>query len=168
MKLWRVERSALRAACAFGLALTLVACASPAQRTSSPGELRWAGRLALTVQNDPPTSLSAGFDLSGSPAAGELVLSSPLGNQLALVRWSASGAELNQGATTSRHTSLDLLTAELTGETLPVAAVFDWLQGKATSANGWNADLSRLSEGRVTARRLQPLPVAELRLIVQP
>jgi outer membrane lipoprotein LolB len=49
-----------------------------------------------------------------------------------------------------------------------VAALFGWLQGQTADASGWNADLSRHSEGRVVARRLQPLPTAELRLVFQP
>jgi len=36
-----------------------------------------------------------------------------------------------------------------------------------TGAAGWSADLSQLESGRLTARRTQPLPAAELRLILE-
>jgi outer membrane lipoprotein LolB len=31
---------------------------------------------------------------------------------------------------------------------------------------GWNADLSRFSEGRIAARRVEPAPQADLRLVL--
>jgi outer membrane lipoprotein LolB len=149
-------------------ALLLGACATPAPVASVTGESRWAGRFSLTVHSAPPQSWTAGFELSGSPLAGDLQLSSPLGSRLADVRWSAGGAELRQGEQLTRHASLDRLTTELSGEALPVSALFDWLQGRQAVASGWEADLSRQAEGRIVARRLQPLPGAELRVIVQP
>lgn len=147
--------------------LTLAGCA-----TSRPEAARdpsfWSGRLALTVHSEPPQSYSAGFELRGGPAAGELQLTSPLGTVLASVHWSAQGAELRQGAQVTRRTSLDELTTDVGGTPLPVAALFGWLQGQAAEADGWSADLSRHADGRVLARRLQPLPTAELRLVFQP
>jgi outer membrane lipoprotein LolB len=149
------------------VALTLAGCA-----TSHPGTPRdasfWSGRLALTVHSEPPQSYSAGFELRGAPTAGELQLTSPLGTVLASVHWSAQGAELRQGSQLTRSASLDELTADVGGTPLPVAALFGWLQGQATEADGWTADLSRHTDGRVVARRLQPLPTAELRLVFQP
>lgn len=147
-------------------AALLTACATP--RPSAPGEASWSGRLALQVQSAPPQSFSAGFDLHGSPEAGELALTSPLGNTLATVVWSPGNAELRQGEQVTRRTSLDDLTTELGGTALPVAALFAWLRGQAQDAHGWQADLSRQAEGRVTARRTQPLPIAELRIVFQP
>jgi outer membrane lipoprotein LolB len=149
-------------------ALLLGACATPMPVASKAGEARWAGRFSLTVHSEPPQSWTAGFELSGSAQAGYLQLSSPLGSELAEVSWSATGAELRQGERLTRHPSLDRLTTELGGETLPVAALFDWLQGRQAAVSGWEADLSRQPEGRIVARRLQPFPGAELRVIVQP
>jgi len=140
----------------------LSACATP--RQSHLEEASWSGRLALRVDSAPPQSFSAGFDLYGSPQAGELQLTSPLGNTLASVVWSPGRAELRQGAQTTRKETLDELTAELGGTPLPVAALFAWLRGQPLEASGWHADLSRHPEGRVTARRTQPLPGAELRI----
>ncbi len=116
----------------------------------------------------PPQSFSAGFDLRGSPEAGELQLSSPLGTTLASVRWSPQGAELRQGGQLERRASLDELTTEMSGTALPVAALFGWLRGDSAVADGWIVDLSQQPEGRVTARRTIPLPNVELRLLFAP
>lgn len=156
-----------RALAALGLVLLLGACATP-PRTALPGESSWNGRLAVRVDSEPPQSFSAGFDLRGHPQAGELQLSSPLGNTVALVVWSPLGAELRQGEQITQRGSLDELTTELGGTALPVAALFDWLHGRPSDSSGWQADLSRHAEGRVTARRLHPTPVAELRIVFQP
>lgn len=148
-------------------AVVLGACATP-PKPVQPGESAWSGRLALSVDSEPPQSFSAGFELRGSPLAGELQLVSPLGNTLALVVWDRTGAELRQGGQTTRRGSLDELTAELSGTAVPVAALFGWLNGQSAEVPGWQADLSRQSEGRVNARRSTPLPTAELRVVFQP
>ena len=63
---------------------------------------------------------------------------------------------------------LDDLTTELGGAPLPVRALFGWLRGQAVSAAGWNVDLSRHADGRITARRDTPAPAAELRVVFEP
>lgn len=149
-------------------ALLATACATP-QRTALPGEAAWNGRLSVRVDSDPPQSFTAAFDLRGSPQVGELQLTSPLGNTLATVLWSAQGAELRTGDQITSRLSLDELTSELSGTSLPVAALFGWLQGQPSAdAQGWQADLARQPEGRITARRTSPLPAAELRIVFQP
>lgn len=145
----------------------LSACATP-QRAVLPGEGLWSGRLAMTVQSDPPQSFSAGFELRGTPAAGELQLTSPLGTSIATVVWLPGSAEMRQGAQVTRRGSLDELTTELSGMPVPVAALFGWLRGQAGDVPGWQADLTRQPEGRITARRVSPVPTAELRVVVQP
>lgn len=149
----------------LALAALLAGCA-----TSRPpaGGNRWGGRLALRVDSTPPQAFTARFDLEGSPRAGELRLSSVLGQTLATVRWSPAGAELQRGGDTTRRGSLDELTRELSGAELPVASLFDWLDGRASPTGGWLADLSKHAQGRFSARREQPLPVAELRVVVEP
>jgi outer membrane lipoprotein LolB len=149
-------------------AVLLTACAAPALRTPGAEGRVWTGRLALTVHSEPPQSYSAGFELSGSPTSGELQLTSPLGNVLALARWSPTGAELRQGDQVTRRATLDQLAADLGNAPLPVAALFGWLQGQPQEGSDWTVDLSRQPEGRIVARRLQPLPTAELRLVFQP
>ncbi|MDO8905381.1 MAG: lipoprotein insertase outer membrane protein LolB [Hydrogenophaga sp.] len=147
--------------------LLLAACATP-QRQVLPGESAWMGRLALTVQTEPVQSVTAGFDLRGSPASGRLLLTSPLGNAVASVAWTETDAEWRQGDQVVKKRNLEELTTELGGTALPVAALFAWLNGTALEADGWQADLSRYKDGRITAKRNFPLPSAELRLILQP
>ena len=153
--------------CAALAALVLGGCAAPA-RVVQTDEAHWTGRLALQVESEPPQSYAGGFELHGSAAQGELVLSSPLGQTMAVVRWNTDGAELRQGERRTRGESLDDLTRALTGTAMPVAAMFDWLRGRDSRADGWEADLSRHDEGRVSARRTTPQPAAQLRLIIQP
>lgn len=149
------------------LATLLAACATT-QRPAQVGEEVWSGRLALQIDGTPPQSFSAAFDLRGAPAAGELQLTSPLGNTLATVVWTPESAELRQGGRVTRRGSLDELTTELSGTAVPVAALFGWLRGEHGDVPGWQADLSRQADGRVTARRMAPLPTAELRVVFQP
>jgi outer membrane lipoprotein LolB len=148
-------------------ATLLSACATP-RPAALPGEEVWSGRLSLNVDSTPPQSFSSAFDLRGAPAAGELQLSSPLGNTLATVVWTPRSAELRQGGQVTRRGSLDELTTELSGTAVPVAALFGWLRGVQGDVPGWQADLSRQAEGRITARRSTPLPTAELRVVFQP
>jgi outer membrane lipoprotein LolB len=126
--------------------------------------MRWSGRLSLVVSSSPAQSLSAGFELAGGPVSGTLVLSGPLGSRVATLRWGPEAAFLTSQGETRRFKTL----AELTGAALPINAVFEWLQGRAVPADHWEVDLSRLNDGRLTARRLQIEPKAELRLILEP
>ncbi len=149
-------------------AVTLLAACATTQRPAQPGETVWSGRLALQVDSTPAQSFSAAFDLRGAPSAGELQFTSPLGNTLATVTWTPGSAELRQGGQITRRGSLDELTAELSGAAVPVTALFGWLRGEQGDVPGWQADLSRQAEGRITARRSAPLPTAELRIVFQP
>jgi outer membrane lipoprotein LolB len=148
-------------------ALLLTACAAP-RLAPVQGVQSWNGRLALIVDSAPPQSYAAGFDLRGTPASGELLLTSPLGQAVANVIWSATGAEMRQGDRITRRASLDELTAELGGAAVPVSALFGWLRGEQPQVQGWEADLSHHADGRITARRTQPLPSAELRVVFEP
>lgn len=154
-----------RRAALITLAATLAGCATPRARV--PGETVWSGRLALRVDSRPPQAFSALFELRGSAFAGELQLTSVLGQTLATVRWSAQGAELQRGQDTTRRASLDELTTELSGAPLPVLAMFDWLAGRDAPAGGWQVDLAQHAQGRLVAQREQPQPSAELRLVFE-
>lgn len=149
-----------------GLAALLAACVTPPR--PAPGQAYWSGRLAVQVNGPAAQAFSASFELTGTPASGELTLSGPLGNTLATVRWAPGVAELQQGTQQLRRNSLDELTTELSGTALPVTALFAWLNGQPAAAGGWTADLSRQPEGRITARRTEPAPSAELRIVFQP
>ncbi len=165
-------RTTRRALLAGGPALLLLAgCAQPTLRppTGSPAAASyWQGRLALRVAAQPePTSFFANFELQGTAETGELLLSSPIGTTVAQLRWNPQTALLRNNGQTRAFDSLDALAQEATGTALPIAALFEWLQGRAVSAAGWQADLTQLDAGRLLARRLQPAPAADLRLILE-
>jgi outer membrane lipoprotein LolB len=125
------------------------------------------GRISLQIQSEPAQSFSAGFELKGKPERGELTLISPLGNVLGILRWTPLEATLDSGnQQTQRFSSVDALMAQATGAAIPLSALFAWLQGDNANVSGWSADLSRHSEGRILARRAQPAPQAELRVIL--
>ena len=160
-----------RAASRIALLFTSLFIAGCASQTGARGTFdheseRWSGRLGLTVDSEPPQSYSAGFTLLGNPQAGELSLTSPLGSTLAVMQWQPGQALLRQGGQVRDFASLDELAATVTGTPLPVRALFGWLNGTPQAVEGWDADLSRLPDGRLTARRLMPLPTAELRVVL--
>lgn len=146
--------------------LLLAGCAQlPARPPESAAQI-WTGRLTLQVASEPPQSFAAGFELRGGAQNGELALTSPLGNTLASLSWSPDSARLHTSDGERLFDSIESLSRELTGTPIPLRALFDWLDGRPGTADGWQADLSRLNEGRLLARRIEPLPAAELRLIL--
>ena len=129
----------------------------------------WAGRISLRVLGEPEQFFSAGFELKGTAAQGELTLTSPLGTVLGVLRWTPTGAMLDSGNQQPRRfDSVDALMAQATGAGVPLDALFAWLRGNGASVDGWSADLSRFSEGRIAAKRLQPVPPVDLRVILDP
>ena len=127
----------------------------------------WSGRISLQVQSEPAQSFSASFELKGRPERGELSLISPLGSVLGVLRWSPGEAVLDSGGgKIQRFASVDELMAQATGAAVPLAALFAWLQGEPASASGWSADLSRHKEGRISAKRTEPAPQADLRVVL--
>lgn len=111
---------------------------------------------------------SASFELTGNANAGQLTLTSPLGSVLAGLNWTESTAQLRANGELRSFNSLDALVFHATGAAIPLASLFSWLAGVEAQAPGWQVDLSRLSNGRLVARRLEPLPTAELRLVLEP
>ena len=149
------------------LLVLLTACATPTPSRSvaqAPSDKQWQGRLSVTVQSDPPRNMSAGFSLGGDARQGELNLFSPLGTTLATLQWNPATTQWLQGSQQRRYDSMAHLTEETTGAALPMDAMFDWLQGKATASPGWQADLSALNQGTLIARRLSPEPLVVLRI----
>jgi outer membrane lipoprotein LolB len=176
--------ASLGRATALGLAAVLLsACASLKPETPPAVDeqgLRLSGRLSVQVQGRGGDSAS--FELLGSPAAGRLELSTPLGSLVARARWSPAEVLLQTPGEERRYEDLDALTREMLGETVPVAALFDWLRGRpwpeAASEPlpapdrgfvqlGWQIDLSRFDEGLLLARRPAE-PVVQLRARLAP
>ena len=126
----------------------------------------WPGRLALQVDGEDTQSFAASFELRGNADAGELRLFTPLGSTVAAVDWNSSGATLRSGEQVRRFASLDALAASASGNPIPVAALFDWLRGVPSAVPGWIPDLRLLPQGRLTARRTDPLPAMTLRIVL--
>ena len=132
-----------------------------------PAVLSYQGRLSIRIASDPPQSLYAGFSLNGDAKTGDLTLNSPLGNTIALLNWTPQSAILKANNETKSYPSTSDLIENVTGTAIPLSALFDWLAGKNTAAEGWEIDLSQMKNDesrRLVAKRTSPLPSAELRL----
>ncbi|MEZ5701155.1 MAG: hypothetical protein R3E42_03090 [Burkholderiaceae bacterium] len=70
--------------------------------------------------------------------------------------WGPDFAKMTQGSQITQRRSLAELSADMGGTEVPVAALFAWLKGEPALVTGWQADLSRHAEGRVTAKRTTP------------
>ena len=139
----------------------------------------WQGRLALQVASGSTVaqgesgvqaqaqSFSAGFELTGNAQIGGLLLFSPLGTTVAELSWTAQTATMLSGGDTRSFSSLAELLKQATGTEIPVASLFAWLAGDNVATPGWLADVSQHAAGRVVARRTDPLPAVELRLIIE-
>lgn len=148
-------------------ALWLAGCAQP--MPSAPVEENsWNGRIALQIDGQASQSFSAMFELRGTAQAGGLVLLSPFGNRIAQLDWKDGHAQLVSGQNTRTSDSLDTLLQDVTGTRIPVTALFSWLKGTQASATGWQADLTGIADGRLTARRDDPQPTATLRIALTP
>lgn len=154
----------------LGMALAMAGCAQPPRQPDLAGGATassWSGRLALQVESEPQQYSSAAFELKGNAANGELSLFTPLGGTLAVMAWAPGSATLRTSSNETRSfDSLDTLVTQATGTAVPVAALFDWLAGTNTPVAGWQADLSRLTEGRIAAKRNTPLPPVQLRIVL--
>ena len=161
------------------VALLLVACATVSQAPVAGVTL--SGRLAVhvdAVEGGAAQSMSAAFELKGDAQAGRLNLSTPLGNVVAQARWAPGTVVLTTPQGEKTFPDLDALTREVLGASLPVAALFDWLQGRpwpgaASTASvapaepgfeqlGWAIDLARFDTAWIGARR-ERAPVVTLR-----
>lgn len=150
--------------------LWLAGCAQLPQDPPVRQEDAWSGRIALRVQGQAGQSdgqsFSAQFELHGNAQSGALTLVSPLGSRLAQLDWSDGHARLQSAQQTRSSGSLDALLQDLTGAPIPIAALFDWLKGIDATAAGWQADLSAIAQGRLSARRDAPQPQAVLRIVL--
>ncbi len=112
-------------------------------------------------------AFSAGFELTGSPQRGSLVLTSVLGSTLASLRWDETSASLRTTGEPQRFASLNDLVRQATGTDLPVASLFLWLRGEADNSQGWEANLTGLADGRLSARSTSGQKASELKIILE-
>lgn len=148
------------------LVLLLAGCAQPQPMPANSHRTLWTGRLALHVEEQASQSFSASFELSGSAQQGQFILLNPLGNTLARIQWNAGHAEITTGQSTRESESLDALLHDVLGTSIPVAALFSWLEGTQVAAVGWQVDLSAIAAGRLVAQRHTPAPQATLRIVL--
>jgi len=163
------------------LLATLALAASTALPPAPNGSQALSGRLALQVDalpDRPAQSISASFDLRGNAEQGELRLSTPLGTTLAAAFWGPSEARLVTPQGERRYDDLDALSRDAFGESLPLRALPDWLQGRPWDGAaepamplqpgpgfvqlGWSIDLARFDSGQLQASRAGP-PAVRLR-----
>lgn len=168
--MWAILRAPLNKSLAGALLACLLLAGCVTHRDTNGGFTQeygpWIGRLSLRVESEPPQSFSAAFELSGDAERGELRLFSPFGSTVALLRWQPAEAVLVQGGNERHYESVDRMLEQATGAPLSMQALFDWLRGQPDDVEGWQADLSQWSQGRLLARRQAPLPAAELRLVL--
>ncbi len=163
----------IRAAATWLLAISVSGCASVGNPALQDAD-SIAGRLSIKVDahdNVPARNVSGSFELQGTPKAGQLNLSSPLGTVLAQARWVNRQAWLTTSDGEVAYPDLDTLTQQMLGQSLPVAALFDWLRGrpwpgapshdpesladKGFQQLGWSVSLARFDEGWISAQRQQ-------------
>ena len=171
-----------RAAVVVAGVAVVAGCTTVAPAPPAPASEILSGRLALRVDpvaGEAPRSVSAAFDLRGDSRAGTLGLSTPLGSLLAQARWSPAEVVLTTPREARRFASLDELTREALGESVPIEAWFDWLRGRpwpgapSTAAEppaagfrqlGWRVDLAQFGAGTIAAMRESPAPVVTVRI----
>lgn len=157
----------------LGLGLSLLsACATRGPAMPAPGSQAYSGRLSMRIagsgtQGERAASLV--FELRGRAEAGEIEFSTPLGSIVAQARWSPAQVLLITPQGEQAYPDLDSLSREALGEPFPLAALFDWLQGRpwpaaASQAEpggqafrqlGWRVDLADLAQARISAERTQ-------------
>lgn len=167
-------------AASLAAAVLMAGCAIAPKVVDDAGETL-SGRLAVRVdaaEGTPARSVSATFELQGNARRGRLDLSTPLGSVMAQARWAPGSVVLATPQGETRFDDLDALTRAVLGESLPVAALFDWLRGRpwpgATSIAsaspaepgfeqlGWVVSLARFDAAQIAARRAR-VPVVTVR-----
>ena len=137
-----------------------------------------SGLIAVRIDETPARQFSAEFELSGDAYQGLLRLGGPLGTTAAEARWSSAGAILVTAQGSQSYPDPDSLARAALGESLPLAALIDWLRGRpwplassepadlAFTQLGWRIDLSRFTQGWIEARR-ERLPAVTVRARIE-
>ena len=164
--------SLMARAASLAAAVLMAGCAIAPKAIDGIGSETLSGRLAVQVEaaeGAPARSVNAAFELQGNAGSGRLDLSTPLGSVMAQARWAPGRVVLATPQGETRFDDLDALTRAVLGESLPVAALFDWLRGRpwpgaSSTASappaepgfeqlGWTVSLAHFDEAWVAARR---------------
>lgn len=156
----------------WGVLLGLGGCATFSGHPRQPALAKvghWEGRLSLKVLKNPPEQFSANFELNGRPDNGELALYSPIGTTLAVARWTPFNAQLLEGQQVKSFESIEAMTLQMTGSSLPLPEILAWLDQDGAALPGWTlrSETSPNSR-RVFAKRESPSPMLELTLVIDP
>lgn len=97
-----------------------------------------SGRLSVSYDKDGKNeALSGKFDWRQSAARTDVSLASPLGQTIAAISVTPGQATLTQSGKPPRSAAdIDTLSAQALGWSLPVSGLRDWLQGRASGADG--------------------------------
>ena len=93
-------------------------------------------------------------------------LSTAVGTTLARMSWSAQEALLQTGTTVRAYPSLRELTLTALGADLPFEVLIQWLRGVSAAKDGWQSDLREFETGRISAKRHNPEPTVDLKIIL--
>lgn len=141
---------------------------------AAASDAHYEGRLAVRVENDPKRSFSANFSLDGTGRSGRLTLSTAVGTQVALARWTPGRVWLVNTDGTQEFASIEALSRATLGEDIPLEAFFDWLAGHPWPGGpsqplgdarlgfrqlGWEVRLDRHADGLLVAQREVPSAV---------
>lgn len=141
-----------RRACAAAIAAAGLLAGCAWFRPQAPAPF-WQGRIAIKDPRDSENNMSASFELQGNASAGSLGLFNMLGLTLASMRWSEGFAELQSGGETHTYKSADAMVSASLGHSVPLSAVFGWLNGSNATVPGWEVDRSRYAERKLRARK---------------
>jgi outer membrane lipoprotein LolB len=135
-----------------------------------PVPTAWSGRLSLSIQKDfsQQTHIHIAFELEGNAEEGQLQIEGPFGTAAILLRWRPGQAVLSQGERSYRFASLADLIQRSIGTDLPIEAVFAWLRNETVDVPGWQVESKPSQGGPLVARRYEPWPRLELRMVLQP
>ncbi|HET8868984.1 MAG TPA: lipoprotein insertase outer membrane protein LolB [Aquabacterium sp.] len=157
--------------------LLLAGCQTPPQTpASSPqapmvADHEWQGHFSVKLgpwAGSGPEGQSFTFYLRSARGEAQLDLMTPLGTQLAQVRWSPSGTWIQSSKGTESYASLEDLSVQLLGEAVPLQALPYWLDGVPTPGSpaahmkpdhsgfeqsGWTIDTQSLPDGYLQATR---------------
>ncbi|MEO6626118.1 MAG: outer membrane lipoprotein LolB [Burkholderiaceae bacterium] len=161
-----VSRRAVAFCLLGGLALSGCATRKPPVATPAVEAAVRTGRLAVRVDTQPTQAFSAGFELRGNAETGLLLLFSPFGGTLARLSWSPGEARLLSDGKEQTFASFEALSQHVTGASLPLGGLFQWLARDPAPVEGWQAELGELAEGRLHARRITPAPTVDLRVVL--
>ncbi|MES2090629.1 MAG: outer membrane lipoprotein LolB [Pseudomonadota bacterium] len=128
------------------------------------------GQLSIKLepfQGQEAKGVNLGFFFSGNTEGGQLDLMTPMGSQVAQVRWTREGAWLQTDQGERYFDSLPDLSEQVLGEPLPLSALMHWAKGRPApdlpapidiaptlfEQSGWRIDTKNVAIGRIMAQR---------------